>query len=108
MQQQESAPDAASVGKDPLTWVRSIARALASHIHARTHGALITLSFQSFVKLFAHQITRELGEFEGVPGSHAWKWVRDGIWRARLVTKAQVVGVLVSVHERNERGTFCV
>lgn len=59
---------------------------------------------QSFVKLFAHQITRELVEFEGIPGSHAWKWCHDGVWRARVFTKAQVVGMLVSIQERNERG----
>lgn len=61
---------------------------------------------QSFVKLFARQITQELVEFEGIPGSHAWKWRQDGIWRARLVTKTQVIGVLVSIQERAERGMF--
>lgn len=60
---------------------------------------------QSHVKLFARQITRELGEFEGIPGSHAWKWRHgDGVLHTRLFTKAQAVGVLVSVQERSERG----
>lgn len=71
-----------SAGKDPLTW--------------------------SFAKLFAHHVTQQLGTFEGVPSSHAWRWQRGGLWRARLLTKAQVVGVLVSVHERAERGASLV
>lgn len=68
---------------------------------------LCAYALQSFVKLFARQITQELVEFEGIPGSHAWKWRHDGVWRARVFTKAQVVGVLVSIQERNERG-LCV
>ncbi|KAF1330311.1 hypothetical protein FI667_g5016, partial [Globisporangium splendens] len=69
-------------GKDPLTW--------------------------SYVKLFAHQITHELVEFDVISGSHSWKWRQDGIWRARLITKAQVIGVLVSIQERAERVEFFV
>lgn len=70
-----------SAGRDPVTW--------------------------SFAKLFARHVTQELREFEGMPGSHAWCWRSDrGLWRARLVTKAQIVGVVVAVLERTERGAL--
>ncbi|TYZ61616.1 hypothetical protein PybrP1_008396 [[Pythium] brassicae (nom. inval.)] len=72
-----------TAGRDPVTW--------------------------SFAKLFARHVSLELREFEGVPGSHAWCWRRDGgLWRARLVTKAQIVGVVVAVVERAERVEFLV
>ncbi|KAE9138958.1 hypothetical protein PF010_g760 [Phytophthora fragariae] len=65
------------LGKDPLTW--------------------------SFVKLFGLQVARDLREFEGLPASHAWRWKAAGLWRARLLTKAQCSGVVVSVVERANR-----
>ncbi|KAE9041839.1 hypothetical protein PR003_g4589 [Phytophthora rubi] len=65
------------LGKGPLTW--------------------------SFVKLFGLQVARDLGEFEGLPASHAWRWKAAGLWRARLLTKAQCSGVVVSVVERADR-----
>ncbi|KAL4114321.1 hypothetical protein PRIC2_014644 [Phytophthora ramorum] len=65
------------LGKDPLTW--------------------------SFVKLLGFQLSRELREFEGLPLSHAWRWKSAGLWRARLLTKAQCSGVIVSVVERADR-----
>ncbi|TDH66028.1 hypothetical protein CCR75_007382 [Bremia lactucae] len=67
-----------SVGKDPLTW--------------------------SFVKLFGLQISCDLHEFDGLPGSHAWRWKTAGIWRTRLLTKAQCCGIIASVVERSDRG----
>ncbi|TYZ67848.1 hypothetical protein PybrP1_010096 [[Pythium] brassicae (nom. inval.)] len=72
-----------TAGRDPVTW--------------------------SFAKLFARHVSLELREFEGAPGSHAWCWRRDGgLWRARLVTKAQIVGVVVAVVECAERVEFLV
>uniref|UniRef100_K3W9Q7 CST complex subunit STN1 n=1 Tax=Globisporangium ultimum (strain ATCC 200006 / CBS 805.95 / DAOM BR144) TaxID=431595 RepID=K3W9Q7_GLOUD len=71
-------------------------------------GTWISIIVESYVKLFAHQIAQQLVEFDGIPGSHAWKWRRDGIWHARLIIKAQVIGVLVSVQERTERVEFLV
>ncbi|KAG6606466.1 Nucleic acid-binding, OB-fold [Phytophthora cinnamomi] len=65
------------LGKDPLTW--------------------------SFVKLFGLQVARDLREFRGLPASHAWRWKTAGLWRARLLTKAQCSGVVVSVVERADR-----
>ncbi|EGZ27381.1 hypothetical protein PHYSODRAFT_321190 [Phytophthora sojae] len=70
------------LGKDPLTW--------------------------SFVKLFGLQVARDLREFEGLPASHAWRWKAAGLWRARLLTKAQCSGVVVSVVERADRVEFLV
>jgi hypothetical protein len=56
------------------------------------------------VKLFGHHICCHLHEFEGLPVSHAWRWKEAGLWRARLLTKAQCIGVVVSVVERSDRG----
>ncbi|CAI5712275.1 unnamed protein product [Peronospora destructor] len=65
------------LGKDPLTW--------------------------SFVKLFGVHVDRELLEFKCLPRSHAWQWKSAGLWRARLLTKAQCIGVVVSIVLRANR-----
>ncbi|CAI5711749.1 unnamed protein product [Peronospora destructor] len=65
------------LGKDPLTW--------------------------SFVKLFGVHVDRELLEFKCLPGSHAWQWKSAGLWRAHLLTKAQCIGVVVSIVLRADR-----
>ncbi|CAI5737791.1 unnamed protein product [Peronospora farinosa] len=70
------------LGKDPLTW--------------------------SFVKLFGVHVCRELLGFEGLPGSHAWRWKSAGLWKARLMTKAQCIGVVVSIVVRTDRVEFLV
>ncbi|CAI5725044.1 unnamed protein product [Hyaloperonospora brassicae] len=65
------------LGKDPLTW--------------------------SFVKLLGAQVLRNLADFRGLPASHAWRFKTSGLWRARLLTKAQCIGVVVSIVERADR-----
>uniref|UniRef100_A0AAV1UJ41 CST complex subunit STN1 n=1 Tax=Peronospora matthiolae TaxID=2874970 RepID=A0AAV1UJ41_9STRA len=65
------------LGKDPLTW--------------------------SFVKLLGVHVGRDLVEFGGLPASHAWRFKMSGLWRARLLTKAQCIGVVISTVERADR-----
>ncbi|EEY58493.1 uncharacterized protein PITG_21018 [Phytophthora infestans T30-4] len=65
------------IGKDALTW--------------------------SFVKLFGLHVRCDLHEFEKFPASHAWRWKTAGLWRTRLLTKAQCCGVIVSIMERSDR-----
>ncbi|ETP33234.1 hypothetical protein F442_18212, partial [Phytophthora nicotianae P10297] len=57
----------------------------------------------SFVKLFGLHIRCDLHDFEGLPASHAWRWKTAGLWRARLLTKAQCCGVVASIVERSDR-----
>ncbi|KAG3249968.1 hypothetical protein PI124_g5408 [Phytophthora idaei] len=57
----------------------------------------------SFVKLFGLHVRCDLHEFEGLPASHAWRWKTAGLWRARLLTKAQCCGVVTSIVERSDR-----
>uniref|UniRef100_A0AAV1VD19 Uncharacterized protein n=1 Tax=Peronospora matthiolae TaxID=2874970 RepID=A0AAV1VD19_9STRA len=71
-------PNMHELGKDPLTW--------------------------SFVKLLGVHVSRDLVEFGGLPASHAWRFKMSGLWRARLLTKAQCIGVVISTVERADRG----
>ncbi|DAZ93750.1 TPA: hypothetical protein N0F65_007376 [Lagenidium giganteum] len=60
----------------------------------------------SYVKLYGVHLEKQLQSLDGLPGSHSWTQTRSG--HPHLLTKAQLMGVLVSIQERKDRVEFLV
>lgn len=61
------------------------------------------------MKLLGIHIRKYLVEYDGIPGSIAWPVLEStgqntSIIRKRLITKAQVSGIVISIHHKAERG----